>query len=461
MLPGTMSTTKLLSRMAWLALALPLLLSAQGALAQAPTASGKYFTVTCEGGDERMAKQALAVVEPVWSLVCAAFGCNQAKPDEKLSVVLYRDVDGYLKADQRLTGGKFGPNQAMSHWASKSSHVALQPPSDDGSLAQHGLPLQTQVMLAWEACHLVRFEICPNFRGHPGWFQDGLAATTAQQVLRQLHPNMGEQSFFTQRWWRVRRLLTAGKMASVSALLADQTQDLSMRDRYAARIAFYEFVAATYPGKMLKMAKAVRGTGAGSAYAGRLQKIAERLLGSLGDEFAAAVNNREISWDERIRSLWLFGSEWRQRAFSGSHATAFASKAVSGGAFHAKGKVFIHEGKSQQMNFLFAQTDAGFYSLALIAGTGWKLFDHRLQANQWRVVSRGNEPLMQAGADVPFEIKGKGKQLTIQLAGRSWKVDLPRDLPEELRWGVGAQAGKSRSHTGTFGFWRDVTVTGG
>lgn len=459
-----MPTTKLLSRRpwgraAWLALAL--LLSVQRAFAQAPTASGKHFTVTCEGGNERMAKQALAVVEPVWPLVCAAFGSSQAQPKEKLSVVLYRDLDGYLTADQRLTGGKFGPNQAMSHWVSKSAHVAMQPPSDDERLAQHGLPLQTQVMLAWEACHLVRFETCPNFRGHPGWFQDGLAATIAQQVLRKLHPRMGEQSFFTQRWWRVRRLLTAGEMPSVSALLADQTQDLEMRDRYAARIAFYEFAVAAHPGKMLKMAKAVRDTSAGSAYAGSVQKIADRLLGSLGDEFAAAVSKRQISWDERIRSLWLFGDEWRQRAFVGNNAAAFACKLVSGGAIHAKGKVFIHKGKSQQMNFLFAESDAGFYSLAFLAGTGWKLFDHRRKANEWRVVSRGNEPLMKAGKHVPFEVQGKGNKLTIKLAGRSWKVDLPRDLPQELRWGVGAQAGKSGSHTGAFGIWRDVTVTGG
>jgi hypothetical protein len=444
----------------WLWLA-PSLLLVQELIAQAPTVSGKHFTVTCEGGDERMAKQALGVVEPVWSLVCAAFGIEKAKPKKKLSVVLYRDVDGYLKADQRLTGGMFGPNQAMSHWASKSAHVAMQPPSDDGLLAEHGLPLQTQVMLAWEACHIVRFELCPNFRGHPGWFHDGLAATTAQQALRQLHPKMAEQPFFTQRWWRVRRLVAAGDMPNVPALLADRTQDLDMRDRYAARIAFYEFVAATHPDKMLKMAKAVRGTGAGSAYAGKVQRVADRLLGSLGDEFVADVNKRAIRWDERIRSLWLFGDEWRQRAFASNTATALAAKTVPGGAFHAKGTVFIHAGKTQQMNFLFAHSDAGFYSLALTAGTGWRLLDHRSKGNERRVVSRGNESSMKAGKDVPFEVKGEGRKLTIKLADHSWKVDLPRDLPEEMRWGVGAQAGPDGLHTGTFGIWRNVTVTGG
>ncbi|MFT4513498.1 MAG: hypothetical protein ACI89X_001905 [Planctomycetota bacterium] len=450
--------TKPWGRAVWLAL--PLLLSMQGALAQAPSVSGNYFTVTYEGGDERMAKQALAVVEPVWPLVCAAFGVKRARPKERLSVVLYRDVDGYLKADQKLTGGKFGPNQAMSHWDSKSAHVAMQPPCDDGSLAEHGLPFQTQVMLAWEACHIVRFELCPNFRSHPGWFHDGLAATTAKAVLRQLHPKMGQQSFFTQRWWRVRRLVEAGDMPSVSALLADQTQDLDMRDRYAARIAFYEFVHANYPTKMVKMAKAVRATGGGTGYAGKVQKVADRMLGSLGKQFVANVSKREITWDESVRSLWLFGGEWRQRAFANRKAIAFAAKTVSGGAFHAKGKVFIRDGLSRQMNFLFAKSDAGYYSLALTAGTGWTLFDHRIKGNEWRVVSRGNESKMIVDKDVLFELRGKGSKLTVKLAGRSWKVDLPRDLPEELRWGIGAEAGEHGARVGTFGIWRDVKVTG-
>jgi hypothetical protein len=434
---------------------------AGGLVAQSPIAIGKYFAVTCEGGDQQMAEQALKVVEPVWPLVCASFGLEEVALDEKLSVVLYRGVDGYLAADKRLTGGRFGPNQAMSHWASKSAHVAMQPPSSDASLAGCGLPMQTQVMLAWEACHIARFELCPNFRSHPGWFHDGLAATTSLRVLRQLDPQMGDQPFFTQRWWRVRRLVVAGDMPSVRALLADQTQDLDMRDRYAARIAFYEFVAATYPGKMLEVAKAVRTTPAGSSYKGKVQRVADRLLGSLGDEFIADVKRRAIMWDERIRSLWLFGSEWRQRAFASNAAVAYAAKAVLGGSFHAKGALLIYAGETQQMNFLFAESAAGFYSLAITAGSGWKLMDYRSESNEWLVVSRGEEAAMTTGSYVPFELQGTGRELTVKLAGRTWKIKLPRVLPEKVRWGVGAQSGQDGAGNGAFGIWRGVTVTGG
>lgn len=171
----------LLSALAASLVALPGSLVAQETSA---TKSGKYFVVTCEGGDEHTA--ALAVVEPVWSLTCATFGVREAKPKKLLSVVLYRDVDGYLKADRRLTGGKFQPNQAMSHWGTKSAHVAMQPPVNDGYIKKFGLPKQTQAMLAWEACHIARFELCRNFRVHPrlvsGWSGGGCLARRVDEA---------------------------------------------------------------------------------------------------------------------------------------------------------------------------------------------------------------------------------------------------------------------------------------
>ena len=461
--------SRLMSRLqsATTALGAALVLGSVGALtAQADagtgaTKTGQFFTVTCEGGDERMAEQALAVVEPVWPLVCAAFGVAAKQPKQPLLVVLYRTVDGYLKADQRLTGGKFQPNQAMSHWDSLSAHVALQPPCDDAVLQQHGLPLQTQAMLCWEACHIARFELCPNFRVHPGWFHDGLAATTAQRVLHDLHPEMGEQPFFTQRWWRARRLVDAGQMPKVAALLADNTEGLEMRDRYAARIAFFEFAQRQHSDKLQAVAKTIRRTGAGSSYAAKVAQEAERLLGSLSDEFEQTVAQRQPAWDEQIRSLWLIGSEWRQMAFADSNAIAFAREPVRGGKFAASGAVFVHAGKCRQMNFLFAKTDLGFYSLAITADRGWTLFDYDQPNNAWRIIASGLEPDCKAGVDVPFAVRGAGTKLGIELAGRSWQLDLPRDLPDEIIWGVGAQAPSQGGRAGSYGIWRKVTVTGG
>src|SRR5690606_1368045 len=140
--------------------------------------------------------------------------------------------------------------------------------------------------------------------------------TTAQAVLRSLHANLVAQPFFTQRWWRVRRLVDAHAMPEVSALLQDRTEDLDMRDRYAARIAFFEFVRSEHPDKMLAVAQTIRQTGAGTSYASTVAQQAERLLGPLSAAFVRAVGRRRPAWDETYRSLWLLGAEWRQMAFA-------------------------------------------------------------------------------------------------------------------------------------------------
>jgi len=432
---------------------------AAGLVAQdVAVAKGEHFELHFHGGDERVARQALAVVEPVWPLVCEVFGADTERPEQPLEVHLYRDVDGYLAADRKLTGGRFGPNQAMSHWNSKSAHVAMQPPCADAMLARHGLPLQTEAMLAWEACHIVRFELCSNFRSHPGWFHDGLAATIAQRALQKLHPKMGEQPFFTQRWWRVRRLADEGDLLPVRLLLTDETHGLSMRDRYAERIAFFEFAQQKRARQLRQIAEKVRTTGGGTGYAGKVSKAAVKALGGLDAAFRRRAASAEPVWDEQIRSIWCLGDDWRQRAFADSNAVAFRTEGVRGGRFRAKGQVCIYAGKKQQMNFLFARTDGGFYSLAITAGYGWTLFDHRFDGNVWNRVGQGRVDDLRPDTFVPFELVGKGKQLELKLGEGAFEVTLPRPLPDEIRWGVGAQAGGSGAPYGSVGVWRNVQV---
>lgn len=421
--------------------------------------SGEFFTVVCDGGNEEIAEQALAVVEPVWPLVCQAFGSKALKPQERLEVFLYCSGAAYRAADRRLTGGKFAANQAMSHWRSKSAHIALQPSCSDGHLAQHGLPMQTQAMLAWEACHISRFEICPNFRMHPGWFHDGLAAMTARDVLQKLHPNLVDQPFFTQRWLRVRQLMESKKMIALSDLLSDQVGGLDMRDAYAARIVFYEFARRVDPEALLQVAKAIRGVASTRLYSAQVSAVAKRLLEPLGKDFSLAVCEYQTAWDEQVRSLWIDGKEWHQTAFADASAVAFAVEPIRGGAFRAAGKVFIQQGDTQQMNFLIAKSAAGFYLLALSARNGWTLTDCRSSENDWVVLARGKAPRFQAGVDVPFVFRGQGRSVQIEIAGSSWSVRLPKELPDEIVWGVGAQSSVNGVASGASGIWRDVVVS--
>lgn len=424
------------------------------------TKSGDFFEVICVGGDERAAELALAVIEPVWPSTCAAFGVRGVRPKELLRVTLYHDVEDYLRADRRLTGGNFQPNQAMSHWSTKSAHVAMQPSVNVSYIEQFGLPMQTQAMLAWEACHIARFELCPNFRAHPGWFQDGLAAAVAQDVLVKARPMRGEQPFFAQRWWRVRRLAERGRLPTASQLLGDKTQDLDMRNRYAARLTFFEFVRRDYAARLVRLAKVIRATVAGTAYAGIIRAAAVQELGGLGEEFREHVLAQRPQWDERSRSLWCDGATWYQAAFAKTDAVGFRAEPVRGDRFEAKGTVWIHPGETQQMNFLFARTDKGWYSLAITAGRGFTLIEHQGGGNQRRVVGTGTAPGCRAGVDVPFSVRANGTDLEVGLATQSWKFALSEPLPGEVYWGVGAQAGMGDTAAGSCGVWRDVSVYG-
>ncbi|MCK5942113.1 MAG: hypothetical protein KAI24_09105 [Planctomycetes bacterium] len=435
-------------------------------VAQAVVVEGACFALHYElagagepdADDRRLAAEALAAIEPVWPAVCAAFGVQRDAPDERLHVHLYRDLDGYLRADRRLTGGRFGPNQAMSHWNTRSAHVAMQPPCNDAALRAAGLPLQTQAMLAWEACHLVRFELCPNFRLHPGWFQDGLAAVTARQVLRGRHPLDDEQPFFTQRWWRVRRLAEQDDLLHARLLLTDETRDLSMRDRYAQRVAFFEHAQDQRPAELRAFAGKLRSQRVGSDFQREVAASAVSALGGLDASFRRRAASVRPGWDERIRSLWCLGRDWQQRAFVENDALALRREPVSGGRFVARGEVLVHPGEQQQMNFVFAHTEAGHYALAIVAGHGFTLFDHRVDGNEWRVVASDAIDGVEVGVFVPFSLRGAGRQLELELAGESQQLTLPRALPDELVWGVGARAGGAGAGSGSFGVWRDVTV---
>ena len=130
-------------RVAAAALLLAAFAAAQDAAVQA---RGDAFVVTVHGGDEALARRTLAVVEPVWPQVARLFGVDGAPP-QLLPVHLYRTRAAYTAADQRLTGGRFGPNQAMTHWGSRSAHVALQPSCSDAHLAEFGWPVMWLVQL--------------------------------------------------------------------------------------------------------------------------------------------------------------------------------------------------------------------------------------------------------------------------------------------------------------------------
>lgn len=436
------------------ALALLVVIAAAPGQEGAPGAvrkEGDCYALVCHGGDEALAEQALAVVDAAWPIVAEVFGVPDAKPERPLEVHLYRTSEQYIAADDALTGGKFRRNLAMSHWGSRSAHVAVQPPCGDEALRALGLPPLTVAMLAWEATHVARFELCPNFRQHPEWFVDGLAAWVAAQVVAARHPAAPEATpYWADDMVRVRRLLEERKLPPARSILSDAVNDLDLRDRYATRAVFFSFVALDRE-KLAKVAGAIRRTGGGDGYAAAVLAEAMAAFGGADGAFAKHVRNLRPQWEEVYRSLWTAGTEWPQLAFPDRNAIAWRREPLAAGGLEAKGSLRILPGDARQMNFLFARGEEGFYSLAFVADQGFVLFDYRSKTEEWVRVGAGNAPGLRLGVSTDFAVNGRGTKLKVTLDGKSWDLDLPRPLPDRVAWGLGAQAGSA-------GLWQRVAV---
>jgi len=422
--------------------------------------TGTYYTVTCHGGDEALAEQALAVVDGVWPIVAKAFGVADAKPAHPLDVHLYRTIEGYRAADQELTGGKFRRNLAMSHFDSRSAHVAVQPPCRDETLRALGLPSLTVTMLAWEATHVARFELCPGFRQHPDWFTDGFAAWVAAQVLAAREPADAEATpFWADDMLIAQRLLKERKLPPIRSLLADAVADLDLHDRYATRVVFYSFLA-TEPNraKLAGVVDAIRRTGGGDGYARAVLDEATAAFGEADKAFAEFVQGLHPQWDEVYRSLSPVGTAWPQIAFPETNAIAWRREPLVSNAFAAKGRLRILPGDRQQLNFLFARTEDGFYSVAFVADQGFTLFDYRSKTGEWVNIGSGNAPGLRLGVSTEFAVEGGGAKLRVKLDGLSWDFDLPRPLPSDIVWGLGAQSGPDGAATGSAGLWQGLAV---
>ena len=179
--------------------------------------AGAHFELVCHFDDARIAGLALEAVEAAWE-PCATLldPKNKTKAAAlKYEVHLYRTSEDYEAVEAKLTKGKFRTNLGFSHHASQSSHVALQPPCSDATLAQVGLPELTRRVLIHEAAHLVVYQLVPaNFEDHPFWLEEGLT-TWVEEATCLEQGWIGEvrgDPYFSDRRFRVRSLARAEQL---------------------------------------------------------------------------------------------------------------------------------------------------------------------------------------------------------------------------------------------------------
>jgi hypothetical protein len=316
--------------------------------------------------------------EQAWKVASKLYGSEL--PKKKLDVHLYRTVEGYLAADEELTGGKFKMNQAFAHFDTTTAHVALQPPISDELLDSVGLPKQSARLLAHEMSHLVRFKRMPNtFRNHPYWLIDGMASLVDQQVLvaAGYMDQWSEDPHFGSYAWNGKRLLSENKLPTATELLSNESLDVGFFDRSSVRWIFIDMLVSKHGDKFKAFLKELPRLGGGSGYAKRTEELLLKHMRvdsvALDRLFVQHVEQLKPQWCEQGRSLETFGTQWRQIAFPNSTATTWRQKPLTD-SFRISTTATIHNAGRNQLNIRIGRRDS-FTQFSVTAGYGLNVFE--------------------------------------------------------------------------------------
>ena len=146
--------------------------------------ANNHFRTFCHFPNKKIQAIADKTAEAIWPIGMEFYKWPSKSMRKPMEVHIYRTPNEYRKMDMKLTRGKFQKNLAFSHSDTKSAHIALQPPCTDEVLAEIGLPVQTQILIAYEAAHLMRFHLFDNFGLHPDWFASGTASYIENQTCK-------------------------------------------------------------------------------------------------------------------------------------------------------------------------------------------------------------------------------------------------------------------------------------
>ena len=228
------------------------------------------FRIHVHCDNQKVVDQVQRIGDQTWRIASKFYACEL--PDEKLNAHLYRNIDGYNAADEKLTGGKFKKNQAFADYNSMSAHVAMQPPISDQLLNIVGLPKQSARLLAHEMAHLVRCKRMPNtFGDHPDWLIDGAALHIGKQVITSLgymDQPMSDPNFSTKAA-QIKKLLGQNKLPSAKKILENVPLELPFYERYSVQWVFLDMLMSKHKEKFLAFMKGLPRIGGGQGYAKR------------------------------------------------------------------------------------------------------------------------------------------------------------------------------------------------
>lgn len=424
--------------------------------------TGPHFRVLCHFEDDASAAAALETVEAAWPLASKLFGLPDAPLDPPADVHLFRRAQDYLAAERELVGGKFDRNLAFSSYDTKSSYVPVQPDLTDEALASVGLTAQTRHNLAHEATHLVSYRATPNYRSFPQWASEGAAVWVDAETTaaRGWSAGLGEDPFVAADMVLAQKLLAGGKLPSATQVLRGETKDLDLYERYAVQSLLFRRLISRNDGAAFRAAflEAVR-MPERPDFAERFLELVTRTyetegLAGLDLDYEQFVRSQTPAWDEVFRSLGAVGDAWTQAAFADHNAVAWRTSPVGADAYEVRGQLEIlpGSGKSQQMNVLLARDkEAGFVSVAFVAGYGVNVFRYHAKEDRWEQLAAAPAKGLQVWRRMPFRVAVAGSKVTVRLDGAEVASAEVPDFPLSGAWGLGVQAG-------AVGNWRGVKV---
>jgi hypothetical protein len=422
------------------------------------TSESVHFRVACHFDTARLAIDAVAAAEPVWSVTDALLE-GRAESKGKLEIHLYRGAADFVATDQRITGGKFARNLAFTKENEIASHIAMQPEHDDSVFARAGLSAVTLRTVAHEAVHAVLYASMPNHGDHPSWLAEGLATYIADRGLVKAGlaaaPEIAPMNSTRMVW--VKGLLASDALPSPRAILETDLDDVSFDNRYAVWWLFARFLAETENGDRLRsVIDTAWGIGGGTGYRQRLAAAVEeawgkKTLDGMERAFSEYVNALRPEWEEVSRSLAIRGDTWTQMAFSDTNTLAWHTAPVGRPTYSIKGSAEILYSTNPQMNLLLSRTEVGFLMVAFRANSGVTLFRYTKADEAWENVGWMDAPEVQIGREFPFTVSIDGQKITLTIADQSplmWTLD---DIDLTGPWGVGVQSAGA-------GVWRGVTL---
>lgn len=231
--------------------------------------------------------------------------------EPRLRIRLYASPAAFLRADRRLTSGRFADQRAFSHERSRSAHILAEGSPDPHRWQRFGPGFQGERLAVHEAAHLASYVLAVD-PGWPTWVSEGIASHAEERWAgtrsRVPEGRTDEPWLHTRRYLR-QRLLQDAELPGIGAVLRGDLSDLPLGARYA--------VWAGWMGVLLdppfrEQTRAFLAELAGppppggwsrAGVAGRFEaRFGEESRASLDEAFRARVAAESVEWIEGRRS---------------------------------------------------------------------------------------------------------------------------------------------------------------